>query len=92
MERKNGANLSFLPKKEFIKRISSECFKLDYSIEKELDKFDDEDILGIDIRVNSPAEVVSISKVGNIIDFLTQKLNEEGISQDQINKGFSVFE
>lgn len=82
------SSVSFMTKKEFIDRKTSECFSVTEKAEKKLSGFDDNDILAIDVSVNSPATVVDINKGEKVIDFLHKRFTEEGVSLKDMNESF----
>lgn len=88
--RKNS--VSFMTKKDFIERKGSECFSVSQKAEDKLKTFRDEDILAIDVAVNSPAVVEDISKVDGIVDFINNRFISEGLKDKEINESFDFEE
>ena len=79
---------SFMRKKEFAERTGCEFFSVSPEVEEKLKSFQDEDVLALDVSVSSPAKVIGVSKVDNIVDFLNGRFSHEKVSVADINKSF----
>lgn len=84
------SSISFMTKKAFEERRSSECFSIKPEVEEKLASFADQDILAFDVSVNSPAQVVDVNKADKVVDFISSKLQKEGHKQTDINKAFTI--
>lgn len=82
------SSISFMTKSEFIERKGSECFSVMPEVEEKLKGFKPEDILAIDVDVNSPAVVTDVHLVEGIVDFMNQRFEDEGLTRDEINQSF----
>lgn len=82
------STVRFLTKKEFIDRKSYEYFSVQPNVEEKLKQFNDEDILAVDISINSPAIVTDIQKIENVVDFMNQRFSKEGLTKQEISKSF----
>ncbi len=80
--------LTFLTKKDFLNRAATELFSIEPTVEQELKSFKEDDMLAIELSINSPAIVKKISDGNDVVAFMEKKFQEEGFTQDQINQAF----
>jgi len=83
------AGYEFITKKQLIASLSNENILVAGGIQEKLDTFQDNDMLAIELTINSPAKVVGITLLDmNIVDFMISKLINNGTSRDEINEAF----
>ena len=83
------SSVSFISKKDFMEQRGNECFSVDPNVEDKLRQFDDNEIMALEVSINSPARVVDIVKFENIVDFMINRFEREGFTKKQINNSFS---
>jgi len=84
-----NSSVSFISKKEFMGQMGNECFSVDPSVEEKLKSFADDDVMALEVSINSPARVVDIVKFENIIDFMSERFEREGLSRKEIDDAFN---
>ena len=70
------------------RKCESEQFSVEANVEKNLKNFADEDVLALEVSINSPAIVMGVSSGNDVTDLMERKLAEEGINQEHINSSF----
>lgn len=82
------SSVSFLTKKEFNEQRGNEFFSVEPQVEEKLKSFSDDDLMALEVAVNSPAKVVAVHKIDSVVDFMNERFVKEGITKEQINAAF----
>jgi len=88
----NNSDFEFLTKIELIGRFRSENIVITSDVENRLKDFENDDLLAVELEVNSPLKIISLSQFKiSIVDFINDTFEKDGIKKEVVNRIFGGF-
>ena len=90
MTEEQNSEIEFLTKRELIISLRTEKISVKPELEEKLKSFAEEDVLAVELEVNSPATFVGISLFNiPIVDFIQKAFEKDGIKKEVVNEAFA---